>query len=300
MSSKFPSTTFASPSLRAASAFSLIEIMLVVSLLSLIVFALMSVFSSTQTAFRASVTQSDVLEGGRAAIDLIASDIKQITPSGEYSNGPANFFARDNNTYVSLDYTPLQQSLPGGTVLRTNFLNYFCLLARENMKWKAIGYAVNSTNQSPLYPLYRYYAETNISTPPLVLVNNFLNIINNGQWTNLSHVVDGVVHLVVQPDDLNGYAMTNTYQVNAGQLVTNYNVSFFRSPYGTVGFYFYSNTVPASVELELGVLEDRTLQRTESRPTTLLRAQYLADKSGNIHLFRQHVTIPNVDPTAYK
>ena len=33
---------------------------------------------------------------------------------------------------------------------------------------------------------------------------------------------------------------------------------------GEVGFYMFSNTVPASVEIELGVLEDRAIQRAES------------------------------------
>lgn len=48
-----------------AGGFSLIEILVVITLLSLIVVALMAVFNSTQTAFRSSVTQTDVLEGGQ-------------------------------------------------------------------------------------------------------------------------------------------------------------------------------------------------------------------------------------------
>ena len=64
-----------------ANGFTLIEVMVVVVLLSLIVVALMSVFSSTQTAFRASVTQTDILEGGRAAMDMIAQDLKEMAPS---------------------------------------------------------------------------------------------------------------------------------------------------------------------------------------------------------------------------
>ena len=50
----------------ACSAFTLIEVLVVVVLMSLIILALMAVFNSTQTAFRASLTQTDVLEGGRA------------------------------------------------------------------------------------------------------------------------------------------------------------------------------------------------------------------------------------------
>ena len=69
------------PSFVIRCAFTLVEVMVVMALLSLIVIALMGVFSSTQAAFRASVTQTDVLEGGRAAMDLIAGDLRAMTPS---------------------------------------------------------------------------------------------------------------------------------------------------------------------------------------------------------------------------
>ena len=284
--------------------FSLIEVMVAVALMSLIVIALMAVFSSTQKAFRASVTQTDVLEGGRAAMELITQDLRQMTPSGGTSNNAVNFFSVDNTTYAvpSLAYSLLQQSLPGSIASRNNFLNYFFLLGRENTKWIGIGYAVDSTNTTQLYPLYRFYAETNLATPPRALFENFRNAVFYGQWTNMSHVMDGVVHFVVRADDANGYPMTNTYQFNSGQRATNRNVLFYPpvQVQGEVGFYFFSNTVPASVELELGVLEDQPLQHAGSLPTAVLRTQYLQQQSGRVHLFRQLVTIPNVDPAAYQ
>jgi prepilin-type N-terminal cleavage/methylation domain-containing protein len=286
-------------SLITRSAFSLIEVLVVVSLLSLIVFALMTVFNSTQAAFRASVSQTDVLEGGRAAVDLIASDLRQITPSGGTNNGAVNFFSADNNyDPAALGYSPMIQNLPGGSVARTNYLNYFFLLGRENTKWIGIGYAVDATNPAPLYPLYRFYQETNISASPLGLYQNFVNTIYNNQWTNLSHVIDGVVNLVVQPNDNNGYPMTNNYQYNSGQFTLYTNVAFFTLPNR---FYFFSNTVPAFVELQLGVLEDRPLQRAGSLPfQSIAQSNYLAQQAGRVHIFRQRVTIPNVDPTAYQ
>ena len=117
----------------------------------------------------------------------------------------------------------------------------------------------------------------------------------------MSHVVDGVVHFIVRPCDINGYPMTSTNQYESGRSVTNQSVEFFLPVNGVAGFYFFSNTVPASVELELGVLEDGTLQRAESLPfQSAAQITYLGRKSGNVHLFRQRVTIPNVDPTAYQ
>jgi len=309
-----PVIRHASPVTR--SAFSLVEILVVVSLLSLIVLALMAVFSSTQRAFRAAVTQTDVLEGSRATMELMTADLRTMTPSGGVSNGPVtvngwvtsyvpvNFFALDNNYSPALYYFPLLQTLPGSGTLRTNVLNYFFLLGRDNINgrdsWTGIGYAVNCTNNAPLYPLYRYYASVSLSVPPLTLFTNFTAIINNGQWTNasLSHVMDGVVHLTVRAYDPNGYWQTNGYMLNQKLPA---NVWYSAPANGEVGFCFFSNTVPASVELELGVLEDRILARAESlsqNPTA--QSNYLAQQSGAVHVFRQRVNIPNVDPTAYQ
>ncbi len=280
--------------LKIENGFSLVEVLVVVSLLSLIVLALMAVFSSTQRAFRAAVTQTDVLEGSRAAVELIASDLRAMTPSYGVSNGPVNFFVVAN----SYGYAPLAQSLPGGSVLRTNLLNYFFVLGRENTKWTATGYIVDTTSSSPLYPLYRFYAETNTAYSPQLLVQQFANYVFFAQWTNMSHLIDGVVHLTVRAYDTNGTWINNYSQPYTNAL----NTYFLSTAYGEPQIYMYSNTVPASVELELGVLEDRVLARAESLPTSPVdrRTSYLQGQSGALHLFRQRVTIPNADPTAYQ
>ncbi len=292
--------------------FSLVEVLVVVSLLSLIVLALMAVFSSTQRAFRSAVTQTDVLEGGRAAVDMIASDLRTLTPSGGESNNfsgpvyypPVNFFAADNNQSSALVYSPLLQSLPGVSdpnIQRTNVLNYFFVLGRENTRWTGTGYAVNVTNATSLYSLYRFYAETNIQSSPYGLFSAFIAAVNVGQWTNLSRVMDGVVHLTVRAYDPNGYRMTNSYQFHDGVVTTNQNVLFFSPAWGEVGFYMFSNTVPAAVQLEIGVMEDRAIARAESLPhNSTAQLNYLRAQAGKVHLFRQRVNIPNVDPTAYQ
>ena len=309
-----------------ANAFSMVELLVAMTLLSLIVLALMAVFNSTQQAFRSSVTQTDILEGSRAAVDLITTDLRTLTPSDGQSNyfynasfypGVVNFFSSDNSyaecsySGANLLYQPLRQSLPGSDSLRANVLNYFFMLGRNNQKWTGVGYVVNATNASPLYPLYRFYAETNIAASPYGLFSAFISAVNYSQWTNMSHVLDGVVHLTVRVYDVNGYWMTNTTQFHGPLQTTNKNILFVlpmvpaRSG-GEMGFYFYSNAVPAAVELQLGVIEDRTLQRVESlgNPAGLglstAQSNYLAQQSGHVYLFRQRVTIPNVDPSAYQ
>ena len=61
----------------------------------------------------------------------------------------------------------------------------------------------------------------------------------------------------------------------------------------------FSNTVPASVEVNLGVVEDAVLQHAEGLPPAAA-LNYLSNHVGQVHLFRQRVWIRNVDPTAYQ
>jgi prepilin-type N-terminal cleavage/methylation domain-containing protein len=284
--------------------FSLVEILVVVSLLSLIVLALMTVFSSTQRAFRASVTQTDVLEGGRSTMELIVSDLRGMTPSYSMSNALAS--APAVNCFVltnSFNYMPLVQNLPGSSALRTNELNYFFILGRQNTTWTGTGYIVDTTSTNQLYPLYRFYAEAPVSASPALLYQLFVAEFSSGQYTNMSHLADGVVHLTVRAYDPSGRWINTYYQpyTNAA------NTYLLPNDNGDQQFFMFSNAVPASIELELGVLEDSTRLRAESLPNNLpalppndRRTLFLQGQVGAVHLFRQRVTIPNLDTTAYQ
>jgi len=291
----------------AAAAFTLIEVMVVVVLLALIVLALMAVFNSTQAAFRAGVTQAGVLEDGRAVMDLMADDLRAMAPSDGVSNGvvgAANFFAAVT-TYPSPP-SPLLQPMVGGDAVRTNVLESIFILSRGNEngapRWYGVGYTVApSAPSGSLYSLYRFYSKTNIQSNPVGLFNAFYAGISSGQWTNMSHLMDGVVALTVRPCNPGGYWMTNLYQIDGNQWVTNQNVWFFQPGWGEVGFEMFSNTLPASVQVEMGVLEDRALQRAESLPdgANSPQAKFLAGSASQVHVFRQRVLVPNADPSAY-
>jgi len=317
--------------------FTLIEILVVVSILSLIILALMSVFSSTQRAFRASVTQTDVMQGGYAAMELITADLRGAVPSdgwGPVPNaanpltaaisgtltapGPGiNFFV----TNSAVSYVPLVQSLPGSSMPRTNLLQWFFVLGRQNTQWTGVGYFVDTASTTSLYPLYRYYCATNIANNPSVLFNNFVIAVFQGSQNeallntsnNMSHLIDGVVHLVVRAYDPNGTLLTNGYAFGTQSTLNN---TWFTPPYpavgGEVGFVMSSNALPASVEVQMGVLEDRTIKRATSlnpgQPifTTApgwnspVQQNYLQLQSGTTQVFRERVNLQNVDPTAYQ
>jgi hypothetical protein len=303
-------------------AFSLVEVLLVVTLLSLIVLVLMTVFNSTQSAFRTGVTQTDVLEGGRVAMDMIVSDLKVMTPSGSFSNNPSLLPNADMNVnlYATANgdnnYQPLIQSLTGSIIgeQRTNVLENFFMISRQNLNghdfWVGTGYTVIATNASPLFPLYRFTTNSPVSTSsPANLFSAFILAIQASAYTNAgwSHLIDGVVDLRMQAFDVNGYQMTNSIQVNSG-VTTFYTNAFILPPppqwgfpqWGENTYYFFSNTIPASVEVQMGVLEDRVLQRGESLPAqSTVQSNYLSQEAAHVRVFRQHVLIPNVDPTAY-
>jgi type II secretory pathway pseudopilin PulG len=288
-----------------AGAFSLVELMLVVGLLSLIVLALMAVFNSAQTAFRASITQTDVLEGGRATMDMMAADLRQMAPSYGASNGPANFCVTNYPVYPLL-----LQSLVGSGYQRTNLLENFFILSRNNINgndsWIGTGYAVVANPPQGLYSLYRFTAHYPVMAygPDFVFTNALTNTFANFLLfpTNYSHLLDGVVDLRLLAYDTNGMLIrfdqknvtTNALFYAGQQLQAN-------GVFAGVGWLFYSNALPASVDIELGVLEDRVLQRAATWPNgSQMQNAFLKLQAGKVHLFRQRVTIPNVDPSAYQ
>jgi len=62
---------------RRTGAFSLLEMMIAVGMLTIVVFALYSMFDQTQKALRQSLNQAELSEGGRAALDLIVRSVER-------------------------------------------------------------------------------------------------------------------------------------------------------------------------------------------------------------------------------
>jgi hypothetical protein len=109
-------------------------------------------------------------------------------------------------------------------------------------------------------------------------------------------LLDGVVHLRIRTYDTNGMWLNQSVGTN---IVTDYNLGFIRDE--PAGSRFYSNGVPASVEIELGILEERALERVRSIGNPAVRAEFLRTNSvGKVHLFRWRVPVRNVDPLAYQ
>ncbi len=314
---------------RLARAFSLIEVLVVTGLLSVIIIGLVMMFAQTQRAYKLGMTQVDVLEGGRMATDLITRDLQQLAPAGLPTwSGATNFYVAT----LRAPYQALSQELPGNAVQRSNIIQDCFLLTRENQTWRGIGYVVRTNDPASGYTgypgggigtLYRYGYDVNgvenkasvqeLRVNPALLNDRFA--LGNWNATNMSRVLEGVVHFTVRAYDSSGrwinFDHPNVFpgfemvyppnQSHPNQSVTNDARLFsLGSRYGEIGCYFQSNTIPASVEIELGVLESREIERARAISSPTARASYLSQQAGKVHLFRWRVPVRNADPSVYQ
>jgi hypothetical protein len=280
----------------------------VVALLSFIILGLMATFNQTQRAWKTSMVQTDVLEAGRMATDLVTRDFLSITPS--LQPWAINFDSITDNLIVVQDFP----QTPPPVETRTNLRERVFFVTQHNKLWRCIGYRVLSPDtgmaDAAIGTLYRY--ETNVTQLDAA----------NLQWTafhadnptnastQLSPIIGGVVHFTVTTYDPNGVLLTTNRLVQLGLYVPpgipalplQFQNIFIRSGVtpNNPGWVFRSNAVPAYVDIELGILESKTADQVRAIPTAAAKTQFLQKHLGNVHLFRQRIPIRNVDPEAYQ
>src|SRR5439155_23033591 len=110
---------------RGQRGFSLLEMMVAVTLMLVIIGALLAVFYQTQRAMRLSATQVDVLESGRAGMELFTSELPEISAS--YAPGQVNVYARV--------FSFLVQPRPAPAADRRNVIQDFYFLRQHNDEW---------------------------------------------------------------------------------------------------------------------------------------------------------------------
>lgn len=310
-------------------AFTLVEILVTIALLAFIIVGLFAAFNQVQRAFKAGMSQVDRLESGRAVTELLPREIEQIIAAGAPNVSAANFYAQ------ALNSAPLIQSLPGTSIVRTNLLEDCFMLLRQNQTWVGIGYCVRtndangrlwlpetSSGQLGVGTLYRFSAPLSvlyngIPQDPSQLYRAFANACVSGSvasTTISNRICDGVIHLRFRAFATNGFplfsdgihtnACFHTNSLSPGynlvrQTQTIANPSY---PDRWSGLYFWSNALPASMEMELGILEQPAWERYNSIPAPAARLTYLqrSDICSRVHLFRQRMPIRNIDPLAYQ
>ena len=281
---------------RRGRGFSLIEIMVTVTLLAVIILGLVTMFNQTQRAFTTSLNQVDVLEGGRTACDMIARELEQNIPS--YYSLVYNFdvIPPVNTPVLSHNYVWPLVNPPD---VRTNVMERLYFLTRYNQQWNAVGFALDlSSVTNGVGTLYRYNA-TNVAASNLFSqLNNFVlaaSISPLSTNTNFNRIIDGVVNFRIRTFGTNGGLLFNTTNAASTFKVFTNSISGNESLY-----QFQNNAVPAYVEVELGILETRTLERYRSYSNSpALALNYLTNHAAQVHIFRQRVPIRAVDAAAY-
>ena len=263
-------------------AFSLIEMMVAVSLLLVIIIGLFAMFSQAQRALKAGTTQVDIMEPGRATMELIARDLQELMAC-KITN-VVNF-----HTANTTSANPLRQTLPGPgsrVTERVNELDEVFFLTLFNDRWNGVGYRVDGTNDA-MGTLYRF-----VTNAPIAAVGNlprsfFTNSIHqlNGLVNPQFHrVLDGVVHFKAVPYRSNGelYLPRDYDVLGDPQNILIANDRRF--------YTFLNDWLPAYVEVELGVLEPGAREQFKVQPPAL-RRKFLENKAAQVHLFRQRIPI---------
>ena len=322
MKTNFP-TSITRPASRIASlAFSLVEIMVVVALLSVIIFGLLLMFNQTQRAFRTGLAQVDVQEGGRTLVEMIGREVMQMVPTyrERVFSGP-NYVVNFTATLpATVPYAPLIQPLPGPPTLpngdrneRTNLLEDMFFMQKENLRWSGIGYFVRESDgagnlvfSDTVGALYRFetnYTDLQFKANPGWFTRDYGAA--QAREGRANKIVDGVVHFKVKTYDPAGIWQTDNLPNDPLQMKSDIRLCGYKGfpliAAGEIGYYgYYSNAVPAFVEIELGVLESRIAQRAKAIPDAIARRQYLENQASRVHIFRMRVPVRNVDPQAYQ
>ena len=283
-------------------AFSLIEIMVSVALLGLIIVGLLAMFSQVQRAFRAGTTQVDILEGGRATMNLLVRDFQEMTAC-RLTNSRTIFnclirpSTQPDGAQLVGAVAPTYQDLPSGS-RRTNWLQDITFLSRQNDEWRAISYrVVYATNG--VGTLYRLLETTNRMTLEDANSNALRNISLVSQTefsavsTNYHRVVDGVVAFDVRALDTNGFPFPN---IDPTSLPANPNDRWSPNIFVDLPgarYEFFGDEVPAYIDVELAILETSTLAKFRAREEAgqSQALEYLERQAGRTHVFRQRVAI---------
>jgi hypothetical protein len=263
-------------------AFSLLEILVAVSLLVVIMVGLLAMFSQTQRALRTGITQVDVMEGGRVALELISRELQGLAPCK--AELVTNFYAG-----VIRPSTPLVMELPGSPP-RTNELDQFFFLVRASTNlddWIGTGYRVDNAVEG-IGTLYRFTVANRfnslVNQPARAFAQAAIVLPDRTINPQFRRVLDGVVHLRVLIYNERGEFYDPIVLSDPAKSTYDADLRLGNA------FAFVNKRVPAYVDIELGVLEPAVYQQYLAQPSALRRS-FLERKAGHVHVFRQRIPI---------
>jgi GxxExxY protein len=153
---KSPSVPPANPVIlsKKSSAFSILELLVAVSVLSILLVVLLNIVQGATSLWRGSENKVEAYREARAALQVMSSDLKNILPTTN-----TDFFRTNLTSYPSPTNLTFLAALPSSSQDTTSSKSDIC----------AVGYFVAYDNKSPVagnngrqsYNLYRYFVESN-------------------------------------------------------------------------------------------------------------------------------------------
>jgi hypothetical protein len=296
----FPkNTSFRLP--RACRALTVLEMLVSTAMLSLIIIGLTAMFLQTSKAFKSGMKQTDITDTGRTVIDMIASDLSQMSDP-HFTNVVNPLYSSPVPNPPTLcwqwvsSYDLFQSN--NGVLFRTNQLEDIFATVQSNATWLGIGYTVSNWftngNGGPIPgvgTLYRYVTQTNA---PLDIYNtlftNFGYALAGPPFSaNLHRIADGVVHLKIYAFDANGNENPNDLLYTNGPLQYPTIVTL-----PTIPVTYQTNYLPHSIDIELGILEPEAFEHARALYTAgagVAAGQFLSTCAPQVQIFRQHVII---------
>jgi hypothetical protein len=296
---------FPRPSSFQRRAFTLVEILTALAITTIIVIALVSMFNASTKALQVANRQTDIWESARATFGILKREIGEVTAGG-LPERVHLFSANDPAAFYELAIPNLPRPTP---ILRKDIY----LLTRENDQWTAnvflLGRDRQSDPDSAVATLYHYRKsypavtafddnqldiDVNLGVPPLKLplplaqardaLDKNLDDLADGRPPDgtVNAMAKGIVHLQLVAYAADGRAFTNSLEL-AALPDDHYNVRDT--------LWFQGDILPASLDLEMFVLEPDRIEEFRAQAGPIARQLYLEKHINSIQLFRTRIPI---------
>jgi len=272
--------------LRHCRALTVLEMLVSTTCLVFIVIGLTAMFVETQRAFKAGVKQNSMSDAGQTIIDMMASELAQA------SDAQSPFLTNLYWGWATVNTSYNYQDSPAN-IYRTNQLQEVFVLVHTNTQWVGVGYAVSNNGGSGAGTLYNYLALTNDPLTNNVLCSNFIYCVYNQTFpaSYFHRVADGVVHVKLRAYDQYG----NESLQELGRDFASINTSFsYPSPgyLNPLGVVVPPAGLPASIQLEVGILEPEAYEQLRALPTnSAAQRNFLGAAGGKIQIYRQNIPV---------
>jgi len=209
-----------------SQAFTILELLVAVSVMTLVIYVLYALFNQTQMAMRKNAAQVDVNEGGRAAMEMIVRELSQMEVSGypaitdlqtllTYS-GSKSFLSRTTPGNLPLRLAYQSDAMPPQLDAwaieqgyRTNILQDFTFTSRGDSGFFVTSYRViDADNGIGTLARCRTNGTLRVTAPSQARLNKtqifnrfYFDPIADAPSNAFEPITDGVIHLRITPYD---------------------------------------------------------------------------------------------------